>query len=63
MNRVTFDRKQMNGVPCAALVSWGVALVEYLLQVPVKQIGHTTINSDGSRSCKGRSPTSNQATA
>ena len=26
----------------AALVSWGIALFEYLLQVPANRIGHTT---------------------
>ncbi|HEY4374514.1 MAG TPA: DMT family protein [Burkholderiales bacterium] len=28
----------------AALVSWGVALFEYLLQVPANRIGFTTLN-------------------
>ncbi len=28
----------------AALVSWGVALFEYLLQVPANRIGHTTMS-------------------
>jgi hypothetical protein len=28
----------------AALVSWGIALFEYLLQVPANRIGHTTMN-------------------
>ncbi|HET9272078.1 MAG TPA: DMT family protein [Vicinamibacterales bacterium] len=27
----------------AALVSWGIALFEYLLQVPANRIGHTAI--------------------
>jgi uncharacterized protein (DUF486 family) len=27
----------------AALVSWGIALFEYLLQVPANRIGHTTL--------------------
>jgi uncharacterized protein (DUF486 family) len=27
----------------AALVSWGIALVEYLLQVPANRIGHTVM--------------------
>jgi uncharacterized protein (DUF486 family) len=27
----------------AALVSWGIALCEYLLQVPANRIGHTTL--------------------
>ncbi|MHA3775689.1 DMT family protein [Verrucomicrobiota bacterium sgz303538] len=28
----------------AALLSWGVALVEYLFQVPANRIGHTAFN-------------------
>lgn len=28
----------------AALVSWGIALFEYLLQVPANRIGHQTLN-------------------
>jgi uncharacterized protein len=28
----------------AALVSWGIALFEYLLQVPANRIGYTTMN-------------------
>jgi uncharacterized protein len=28
----------------AALVSWGIALFEYLLQVPANRIGHTEMN-------------------
>jgi uncharacterized protein (DUF486 family) len=28
----------------AALVSWGIALFEYLLQVPANRIGHTAFN-------------------
>ncbi len=28
----------------AALVSWGIALFEYLLQVPANRIGHTALN-------------------
>ncbi|MFM8283863.1 MAG: DMT family protein [Planctomycetaceae bacterium] len=28
----------------AALVSWGVALAEYLLQVPANRIGHTKLD-------------------
>jgi uncharacterized protein (DUF486 family) len=27
----------------AALLSWGIALFEYLLQVPANRIGHTTL--------------------
>ena len=35
--------KDLNGKPwfIAALVSWGVALAEYLLQVPANRIGYT----------------------
>ena len=28
----------------AALVSWGIALFEYLLQVPANRIGHTALS-------------------
>lgn len=28
----------------AALVSWGIALFEYLIQVPANRIGHTAFN-------------------
>jgi uncharacterized protein len=28
----------------AALISWGIALFEYLLQVPANRIGHTELN-------------------
>ena len=28
----------------AALISWGIALFEYLLQVPANRIGHTVMN-------------------
>lgn len=28
----------------AALVSWGIALFEYLIQVPANRIGHTVMN-------------------
>jgi uncharacterized protein (DUF486 family) len=28
----------------AALVSWGIALFEYLLQVPANRVGYTTMN-------------------
>ena len=28
----------------AAIVSWGIALFEYLLQVPANRIGHTTLS-------------------
>jgi uncharacterized protein (DUF486 family) len=28
----------------AALISWGIALFEYLIQVPANRIGYTTMN-------------------
>ncbi|ELI6431835.1 DMT family protein [Aeromonas salmonicida subsp. salmonicida] len=38
--------KRMNHKPwiIAALVSWGIALFEYLLQVPANRIGHTVMS-------------------
>lgn len=38
--------KELNHKPwfVAALVSWGIALFEYLLQVPANRIGYTTLN-------------------
>ncbi len=38
--------KQLNGKPwiIAALVSWGIALFEYLLQVPANRIGYTVLS-------------------
>jgi uncharacterized protein (DUF486 family) len=38
--------KELNNKPwlIAALVSWGIALFEYLLQVPANRIGYTTFN-------------------
>jgi hypothetical protein len=38
--------KTMNDKPwwIAALVSWGIALFEYLLQVPANRIGHRTMS-------------------
>ena len=36
----------------AALVSWGIALFEYLLQVPANRIGYTASVSASSRSCR-----------
>jgi uncharacterized protein (DUF486 family) len=38
--------KNLSGRPwyVAALVSWGVALFEYLLQVPANRIGYTTLS-------------------
>ncbi len=37
--------KELNGKPwfVAALVSWGIALFEYLLQVPANRIGYTVL--------------------
>jgi len=37
--------KELNTRPwlVAALVSWGIALFEYLLQVPANRIGYTTL--------------------
>lgn len=38
--------KNLSGKPwwIAALISWGIALFEYLLQVPANRIGHTTLS-------------------
>ena len=38
--------KELPGRPwfIAALASWGIALFEYLLQVPANRIGHTTLS-------------------
>lgn len=38
--------KNLNNKPwvIAALVSWGIALFEYLLQVPANRIGHEVLN-------------------
>jgi uncharacterized protein (DUF486 family) len=38
--------KELNNKPwiIAALISWGVALFEYLLQVPANRIGFTVLN-------------------
>ena len=38
--------KELNHKPwlLAALMSWGVALFEYLLQVPANRIGHTQLS-------------------
>ena len=38
--------RQLNHKPwlLAALVSWGIALFEYLLQVPANRIGHQVMN-------------------
>ena len=38
--------KELSGKPwlVAALISWGIALFEYLLQVPANRIGHTALS-------------------
>jgi uncharacterized protein (DUF486 family) len=38
--------KELNNKPwiIAALASWGIALFEYLLQVPANRIGHTVLS-------------------
>jgi len=38
--------KNFNGKPwiIAALVSWGIALFEYLIQVPANRLGHQVMN-------------------
>jgi len=38
--------KELNNKPwiIAALVSWGIALLEYLFQVPANRIGYTVLN-------------------
>lgn len=38
--------KELNNKPwiIAALVSWGIAFFEYLLQVPANRIGYSTLN-------------------
>ncbi|MCL4315571.1 MAG: DMT family protein [Gammaproteobacteria bacterium] len=38
--------KNLNDKPwyIAALISWGIALFEYLLQVPANRIGYTTLS-------------------
>ncbi|HAG76740.1 MAG TPA: hypothetical protein DCL53_15070 [Thauera sp.] len=38
--------KELNGKPwmIAAFVSWGIALFEYLLQVPANRIGYTVLS-------------------
>lgn len=38
--------KELNGKPwyIAALVSWGIALLEYLIQVPANRIGYTQLS-------------------
>ena len=38
--------KELNNKPwiIAALVSWGIALLEYMLQVPANRVGYTMLN-------------------
>jgi hypothetical protein len=38
--------KELNTKPwlIAALISWGIAFFEYMLQVPANRIGYTTLN-------------------
>ncbi len=38
--------KSLNGYPWfwVALISWGIALFEYLLQVPANRVGHTVMS-------------------
>ena len=38
--------RSLNGRPwyVAAIVSWGIAFFEYMLQVPANRIGHTTLD-------------------
>ena len=36
----------------AAVVSWGIALFEYLLQVPANRLGYTPSRWASSRSCR-----------
>jgi uncharacterized protein (DUF486 family) len=36
----------------AALVSWGVALFEYLFQVPANRIGHTQLSVPQLKICR-----------
>lgn len=40
--------KELNNKPwiIAALVSWGIALLEYMFQVPANRIGYTTLSLD-----------------
>lgn len=44
--RLVRHLKTLNHKPwlVAALVSWGIALFEYLLQVPANRIGHTVLS-------------------
>ncbi|EKD40021.1 MAG: hypothetical protein ACD_75C00200G0003 [uncultured bacterium] len=38
--------KELNNKPwiIAALISWGIALLEYMLQVPANRVGYTVLN-------------------
>ena len=36
----------------AALANWGIALFEYLLQVPANRIGYTALTRASSRCCR-----------
>lgn len=38
--------KELNSKPwyIAAIISWGIALFEYMLQVPANRVGYTTLN-------------------
>jgi uncharacterized protein (DUF486 family) len=38
--------KELNHLPwvIAALISWGIALLEYMFQVPANRIGYTVLN-------------------
>nr|WP_281419296.1 DMT family protein [Marinobacterium ramblicola] len=38
--------KEMSGKPwlIAALLSWGIALIEYMFQVPANRVGYTVMN-------------------
>jgi len=46
--------KELNGKPwlMAAMVSWGIALFEYLLQVPTNRIGHQELNIGQLTNCR-----------
>ncbi len=46
--------KNLNTKPwyIAAFVSWGIALFEYLLQVPANRIGYTELTLPSSKCCR-----------
>ncbi len=50
--------KHLNDKPwwIAALVSWGIALFEDMLQVPANRIGHTELSLAQLKSCRKSSP-------